>query len=69
MLNFSVNLSSDADSSKIFDLIIIGGGPAGLTCGLYAARYKLRTLMIENAPITGGQLTLTEGGKNYPGFP
>lgn len=69
MLNFSVNLSSDADSSKIFDLIIIGGGPAGLTCGLYAARYKLRTLMIEKAPITGGQLTLTEWVENYPGFP
>ncbi len=69
MLDFSVNLSSDADSSKVFDLIIIGGGPAGLTCGLYAARYKLKTLMIEKAPMTGGQLTTTEWVENYPGFP
>ena len=69
MLNFSVNLGSDADSSIVYDLIIIGGGPAGLTCGLYAARYKLRTLMIEKAPMTGGQLTTTEWVENYPGFP
>ncbi|HCM15072.1 MAG TPA: thioredoxin-disulfide reductase, partial [Candidatus Cloacimonas sp.] len=51
------------------DLIIIGGGPAGLSAGLYAARYKLKTLMIEKAPVAGGQLTATEWVENYPGFP
>jgi len=69
MLDFSFSLSSGADSSQIYDLIIIGGGPAGLTAGLYAARYKLKTLMIEKAPLAGGQLTATEWVENYPGFP
>ncbi|MCB5248689.1 MAG: thioredoxin-disulfide reductase [Candidatus Cloacimonadales bacterium] len=53
----------------MYDLIIIGGGPAGLSAGLYAARYKLKTLMIEKAPVAGGQLTATEWVENYPGFP
>lgn len=69
MLDFSFSLSSGADSGQIYDLIIIGGGPAGLTAGLYAARYKLKTLMIEKAPLAGGQLTATEWVENYPGFP
>ncbi len=51
-----------------YDLIIIGGGPAGLTAGLYAARGKLRTLLIEKmAP--GGQVASTFLVENYPGFP
>ncbi len=69
MLDFSFSLDSDADSSQLYDLIIIGGGPAGLTAGLYSARYKLKTLMIEKAPVSGGQLTATEWVENYPGFP
>lgn len=69
MLDFSISLSSNADSNQIYDLIIIGGGPAGLTAGLYCARYKLKTLMIEKAPVSGGQLTATEWVENYPGFP
>jgi thioredoxin reductase (NADPH) len=51
-----------------YDLIIIGGGPAGLTAGLYAARGKLRTLLVEKmAP--GGQAASTFLIENYPGFP
>lgn len=51
-----------------YDLLIAGGGPAGLTAGLYAARARLRTLLIENmAP--GGQTASTFMVENYPGFP
>jgi len=50
------------------DLVIIGGGPAGLTAGLYAARAQLQTLLIEKmAP--GGQAASTFLIENYPGFP
>ena len=52
----------------MYDLIIIGGGPAGLTAGLYAARYKLKTVLIEKAPFAGGQLLKTAHIENYPGF-
>jgi len=50
-----------------YDLIIAGGGPAGLTAGLYAARARLRTLLVEKmAP--GGQAATTFYIENYPGF-
>ncbi|MDY0152650.1 MAG: thioredoxin-disulfide reductase [Candidatus Cloacimonas sp.] len=69
MFDFNVSMSDTVDASQLFDLIIIGGGPAGLTAGLYAARYKLNTLMIEKAAIPGGQLITTQWVENYPGFP
>jgi len=50
------------------DLIIIGGGPAGLTAGLYAARSRLKTLLMERLS-PGGQVLLTDTVENYPGFP
>lgn len=49
-------------------LIIIGGGPAGLTAGIYAARGRIDTLLIEKAGI-GGQIVYAEKVENYPGFP
>ncbi len=50
------------------DLIIIGAAPAGLTAGLYAARARLKTLLLEKlAP--GGQIMTTDLVENYPGFP
>lgn len=49
----------------MYDLIIIGGGPAGLTAGLYAGRAKLKTLIIEKE-IAGGQISSTNAVDNYP---
>jgi thioredoxin reductase (NADPH) len=52
----------------MYDLIIIGGGPAGLTAGLYASRARLNVMMLEMlAP--GGQVLNTDWVENYPGFP
>jgi len=53
---------------KIYQVVIIGGGPAGLTAGLYCARSRLSTLLIEKGVI-GGQITNAERVENYPGFP
>jgi len=50
-----------------YDLIIIGGGPGGLTAGLYGARANLKTLVLERY-IPGGQLANTELVEDYPGF-
>jgi thioredoxin reductase (NADPH) len=53
--------------SQLYDLIIIGAGPAGLTAGIYGRRSGLKTLVIEKfAP--GGQIALTDVVENYPGF-
>lgn len=51
-----------------YDLIVIGGGPAGLTAGLYGARGGLKTLILEKA-MPGGQAAMTEFIENYPGYP
>ncbi|MDD7306157.1 MAG: thioredoxin-disulfide reductase [Peptoniphilaceae bacterium] len=50
----------------MYDLIIIGAGPAGLTAGIYAGRAKLKTLIIEKA-LAGGQISSTNVVDNYPG--
>ncbi len=52
----------------VYDLIIIGGGPAGLTTAIYAARENLQTLVIDSKGL-GGQAGVTERLDNYPGFP
>lgn len=52
---------------KIYDVIIIGAGPAGLTAAVYASRANLSTLMIERG-VPGGQMMNTEEVENYPGF-
>jgi len=51
-----------------YDLIIIGGGPAGLTAGIYAGRARLKTVLLEKL-IHGGQVMTTDLVENYPGFP
>lgn len=52
--------------SKLYDLVIIGAGPAGLSAGIYAARGKMSTLIIEKER-AGGQIVTTDEVANYPG--
>lgn len=52
----------------MYDVIIIGGGPAGLTAGIYAQRARLKTLLLEKE-FVGGQIAVSDIIENYPGFP
>ncbi len=52
----------------MYDLIIIGGGPAGLTAGIYATRLRLNTVLLEKEMV-GGQIALSDLIENYPGVP
>lgn len=52
--------------SDLYDCVIIGGGPAGLSAGIYASRSRMNTLLIERAKY-GGQATTTDELENYPG--
>lgn len=52
----------------MYDLIIVGGGPAGLTAGIYAVRFGLNTIILEKSEISG-QIALADVVENYPGFP
>jgi thioredoxin reductase (NADPH) len=54
-------------SEQIFDVIIIGGGPAGLSAGIYALRAAMKTVLIEKG-LPGGQVAIPKGVENYPGF-
>jgi len=51
-----------------YEVVIIGGGPAGLTAGLYASRARLKSLLLEKG-LVGGQIVNAELVENYPGFP
>ncbi len=53
---------------KLYDLIVLGGGPAGFTAAIYAARSRLSVLVVEQM-LSGGQIATTEKVENYPGFP
>lgn len=55
-------------SAQEYDIIIIGGGPGGMTAGLYASRAELKTLLVEKM-IMGGQMMTTTLVENWPGYP
>jgi thioredoxin reductase (NADPH) len=62
-----LDLASEA-RLHFYDLVIVGGGPAGLTASIYAAREGIETLLIEQSTL-GGQAGITQRIDNYPGFP
>ncbi len=65
-LDQRLNLNTDIDLTKIYDVIVVGAGPAGLSAAIYATRKNLSTLVITSD--IGGQLGTTYEVANYPGF-
>lgn len=70
MLEFKLSLQTEARPAEtgVYDLIILGGGPAGLTAAIYAGRARIHTLVLVG-PLPGGQPANTDMVENFPGFP
>ncbi len=63
-----VGHEDQAEPVPVYDMIVLGGGPAGLTAAIYAGRAALKTLVLVG-PIPGGQVSFTGMVENFPGFP
>ena len=55
------------NDQEMYDVIIVGGGPAGLTAGMYAMRAAMKAVLIEKG-VAGGQVAITKEVENYPGY-
>lgn len=62
-----MNKETAMADNELYDVIILGGGPAGLTAGIYAMRAALKTVLVEKG-LPGGQVAITKEVENYPGF-
>ena len=67
-MGFDLNLGLTGLGSEPYDVIIIGGGPAGASAAIYTARADLKTLVIDKG-LTAGALGVTSKISNYPGVP
>ena len=61
-------MSENIDIGSLYDLIVVGGGPAGLAAAIYMARARYKVLVLEKNPEGGGQIRITSEVVNYPGI-
>ncbi len=66
--DLTIDKAEQKPGCDFYDCVIVGGGPAGMTAGIYTGRAKLKTLLIEEKAI-GGEIVVADIVENYPGFP